>query len=94
MVKNIEISTVSRRAVHALLPLGWKREVEKILKEQGKEYHSNTLTNAFKPNARLTPANIDVWNAAIEFLERLKAKARPIKGELAEEVHRYKMTGS
>lgn len=94
MAKNIEISTVSRRAVHALLPLGWKQEVAKILQEEGKEYHPNTLTNAFKADAKLTPANIDVWNAAVEYLERLKAKARPIKGDLVKDVQSYKMTGS
>lgn len=61
----------NRAYLRRALPLGWKQDVAEILQQQGKDYHNNTLTNALKPNARLTPANIDIYNACVEHMNSL-----------------------
>lgn len=92
MAKIIDINTVSRRAVAALLPHGGQRIIHKRLAKKGLELSLPTIARAFNPDYPMNERYERVIAEAISYTEEVKTRR---KLQVSDETYKeLKKTGS
>lgn len=79
------IDKALRKRIKKLLPKDYRRIILERLKEQGKVYHRNTITNVLNgsPNLEVAQEILKLYNEEKKRFEKFRAHADAIVGEAA-----------